>query len=76
MVNKLSTQDMQVRSLGQEDPMEKKMATHSSTFCLDNPMDGGAWRATVCKVAKESDHNKVDTSGSVGCRDNSTSVLA
>ena len=56
--------------------MEKKMATHSSTFCLDNPMDGGAWRATVCKVAKESDHNKVDTSGSVGCRDNSTSVLA
>ena len=21
--------------------------------CLENPMDGGAWRATVCGVAKE-----------------------
>jgi len=23
--------------------------------CLENPMDRGAWRATVCRVAKESD---------------------
>ena len=23
--------------------------------CLGNPMDRGAWRATVCGVAKESD---------------------
>ena len=23
--------------------------------CLENPMDGGIWRATVCGVAKESD---------------------
>ena len=28
-----------VRSLGQEDPLEKEMAMHS---CLENPMDGGA----------------------------------
>ena len=28
-----------VRFLGWEDPLEKKMAIHSST----NPMDGGAW---------------------------------
>ena len=27
-----------VRSLGQEDPLEKEMATHS---CLENSMDGG-----------------------------------
>ena len=31
-------------SLGQEDPLEKEMATHSSIlFCLENSMDKGAW---------------------------------
>ena len=30
-----------VRSLGQEDPLEKEMATQYS--CLENSMDGGAW---------------------------------
>ena len=30
-----------VQSLGQEDSLEKEMATHSN--CLENPMDGGAW---------------------------------
>ena len=33
--------DTQVRSLGREDPLEKEMATHSSTL-LENPMDRGA----------------------------------
>ena len=33
-----------VQSLGQEDPLEKEMATHSSS-CLGNLMDGGAWQA-------------------------------
>ena len=32
-----------VRSLGWEDPLEKEMATHSSTLTWKNPMDGGAW---------------------------------
>ena len=33
-----------VRFLGGEDPLEKEIATHSSTLpCLENPMDGGAW---------------------------------
>ena len=41
-------------SLGQEDPLEKEMATHSFS-CLENPMDRGAWWATVHGVAKESD---------------------
>ena len=36
------TQEMGVRSLGQEDPLEKGMATHSSISCLENPMDKGA----------------------------------
>ena len=28
------------------------MAPHSSTLCLENPMDGGAWKAAVHRVAK------------------------
>ena len=30
-------QEMEVRSLGQEDPVEKKMATHSSILALEIP---------------------------------------
>ena len=40
-----------VRSLDQEDPLEKEMATHSDS-CLENPMDGGGWWATVHGVVK------------------------
>ena len=32
---------------GQEDPLEKEMVTHSSILAWKNPMDRGAWRATV-----------------------------
>ena len=32
-----------VQSLGQEDLLEKEMATHSSTPAWENPMDGEAW---------------------------------
>ena len=39
----LAIQETQVRSLGREDPLEKEMATHSSTLAWKNPMDGGAW---------------------------------
>ena len=35
--------ETRVRSLGQEDPLEKEMATHSSTLGLENPMEEGAW---------------------------------
>ena len=41
-----------VRFLGREDPLEKAMAPHSSTLAWKNPMDGGAWWATVHGVAK------------------------
>ena len=30
------TQEIQITSLGQEDPLEKEMATHFSTSCLGN----------------------------------------
>ena len=43
-LNQLSAMlETQVRSLGREDPLEKEMATHSSTLAWKNPMDGGAW---------------------------------
>ena len=45
-------QETQVRSLGQEDPLEKGMATHSSILAWRIPVDRGAWRATVHGVAK------------------------
>ena len=45
-------QETQVRSLGQEDPLQEGMATHSSYSCLENPMDRGAWWATVHGAAK------------------------
>ena len=32
--------------------LEKEMATHSSYSCLENPMDRGAWWATVHSVAQ------------------------
>ena len=38
-------QETWVLSLGQEDPLEKELATHSSIACLENPMDRGAWGA-------------------------------
>ena len=41
-----------VQSLGWEDPLEDGMATHSSILVWRIPMDRGAWRATVHRVAK------------------------
>ena len=38
MVKRLSTmRETQVQSLGQEDPLEKEMAVHSSTIAWRNP---------------------------------------
>ena len=44
----LETQEMRIGSLGQE-------GEHSNPLqysCLENPMDRGAWQATVHKVAR------------------------
>ena len=41
-------QETQVRSLGQEDPLENGMAGYPlQNSCLENPTDRGAWWATV-----------------------------
>ena len=48
-------QETWVSSLGQEDPLEKEMATHSSILAMGNPMDRRAWWAEVHGVAKELD---------------------
>ena len=45
-------QETQVQSLGQEDPLEKGMAIHSSILGLENPMDRGAWWAVLHGVAQ------------------------
>ena len=46
------TQDPGVRSLGWEDPLEEEMATNSSILAWKNPMDRGAWKATIHGVTK------------------------
>ena len=45
-------QETLVQFLGQEDPLDKEMATHSSNSCLENPMDRGAWQATLHGVTR------------------------
>ena len=45
-------QETWVQSLGREDPLEKEMANPLQYSCLENPMDRGAWWATVHGVAK------------------------
>ena len=50
-----AVQETQVRSLGWEDPLEKEMATHSSTLAWKIPWTERflrAWQATVHGVAK------------------------
>ena len=43
---------MWVRSQGPKNQLGEDMVTHSSNFCLENPVDRGAWRATVHRVTK------------------------
>ena len=45
------TQEMWVQSLGQEDPLEKEMATHSSILAWEIPWTRGAWQAPAHRVA-------------------------
>ena len=41
-----------VQSLGWEDPLEGILGNPLQYFCLENPMDGGAWWAIVHGVAE------------------------
>ena len=45
-------QEIWVRSLGWEDPLQKGMAIQLQYSCLENSMDRGAWQATDHGVAK------------------------
>ena len=50
---RLPMQEMQVQSLGWEDPMEEEMATHSSILAWQVTWtDRGVWQATVHGVAE------------------------
>ena len=45
-------QEIQVQSLGQEDPLAEGVATQSNILAWRILMDRGAWWATVHRVAK------------------------
>ena len=53
--NSLATQETWVQSLGQEDPLEKEIAAHSSIFAWEIPRTEEPGGATVHGVTKESD---------------------
>ena len=55
-----ATQEMQVWSLGWEDPLEKEMATHSSIFAWEIPWTEEPGGATVNGVSKESGTESVN----------------
>ena len=50
--NPPAMQETWVPSLGQEDPLEKEMATHSRMLAWKYPMDRGIWQAIVHGVAR------------------------
>ena len=50
--NPLPMQEMWVRFLGQEDPLEEGIATHSSILAWRILMGRGAWWGTVHGVTK------------------------
>ena len=53
MVKHLPTvQESWARSLGREDPLEREMATHSSSLAWKNSMDRGVWQATAHGVTR------------------------
>ena len=45
-------QETWIQSLGQEDPLEEGMATHTDILAWRIPMHRGAWQATVPGVTK------------------------
>ena len=45
-------QEMRVRSLAQEYPLEEGMVTHSSILAWRIPMGRGVWQATIHEVTK------------------------
>ena len=50
--NPSAMQEIRVRSLGWEDPLEEAMAIHSRILAWRIPLDRGSWQATAHEVAK------------------------
>ena len=53
--NSTAMQEMQeawAQSVGQEDPLEKEMATHSSILAWKNLMDILTWKVTLLRVTE------------------------
>ena len=50
--NPPAMQEIQARFLGGKDPLEKGNSNPIQYSCLENPMDRGAWWATVHGVSK------------------------
>ena len=49
----LPMQETQVQSLGQEDPQEKEMATHSNILAWEIPWTRGAWWLMVKDLQRD-----------------------
>ena len=61
-------QETQFRSLGQEDSLEKEMATPLQYSCLENPVDRGVWQAIVQGVVRVGhDRNDLAHTSSQAC---------
>ena len=52
MVKNACNAEIQVQSLGQEDPLEKVHGNLLQYFCLENSMDRGDWRAKIHGIVK------------------------
>ena len=52
-----AVQETWLQSLGQEDPLENEMATHSSILAWENPIAREAKEATVHAVTKRVRHD-------------------
>ena len=65
--NPPAMQEAQIESLDQKDPLEKEMATHSSSLAWRIPMDRGTWRAIV-HGAQRVGHDRSDLACAHTCR--------
>ena len=61
-------QEIQIQSLGQEDPPTERNGNPLQHSCLGNLMDREAWWATVHRLTKDLDTQQLKTNNSKGSR--------